>query len=147
MAFFGVLIHAPDGLNRCFLNLLSTCQHVFDQVGYPARGAPWHVEVHQFRIEALKGTTGLPTSEGMHRDGVDWVCVVLVKRKNVRSGTTEIYDNIRNVTSSFTLTEPLDTVFLDDSRVPHGVTPIAPLDPAGIGHRDALVLTFRSDEK
>jgi len=116
-------------------------------VGYPARGAPWHVEVHQFRIEALKGTTGLPTPEGMHRDGVDWVCVVLVKRKNVRSGTTEIYDNIRNVTSSFTLTEPLDTVFLDDSRVPHGVTPIAPLDPAGIGHRDALVLTFRSDEK
>jgi hypothetical protein len=83
----------------------------------------------------------------MHRDGVDWVCVVLVKRENVGSGTTEIYDSIRNVTSSFTLTEPLDTVLLDDSRVRHGVTPIAPLDSSGNGHRDVLVLTFRSDEK
>ena len=133
--------------NPILLNLLSTCQHVFDQVGYPVRGAPWHVEVHQFHIEALKGTTGLPTPEGMHRDGVDWVCVVLVKRENVESGTTEIYDSIRNVTSGFTLTEPLDTVLLDDSRVRHGVTPIAPLDSAGNGHRDVLVLTFCSDQK
>ena len=133
--------------NAILLNLLNACQHIFDRVGYPTRGAPWHTEMHQFRIETLKGTAGLPTPEGMHRDGVDWVCVVLVKRENVESGTTEIFDSIRNVTSGFTLTEPLDTIFLDDSRVLHGVTPIAPLAFAENGYRDVLVLTFRSDEK
>ena len=133
--------------NAILLNLLNACQHIFDRVGYPTRGAPWHTEMHQFRIETLKGTAGLPTPEGMHRDGVDWVCVVLVKRENVESGTTEIFDSIRNVTSGFTLTEPPDTIFLDDSRVLHGVTPIAPLASAENGYRDVLVLTFRSDEK
>ena len=133
--------------NTVLLNLLRTCQEVFDKVGYPMRGAPWHTEMHQFRIETNKGAVGLPTPEGMHRDGVDWVCVVLMKRENVESGTTEIFDSVRNVTSGFTLTEPLDAVFLDDNRVQHSVTPIAPIASEESGHRDVLVLTFRSDEK
>ena len=33
----------------------------------------WQIEVHQFRIEAQPGGEGLPTPEGMHRDGVDFV--------------------------------------------------------------------------
>jgi hypothetical protein len=27
----------------------------------------------------------------------------------------------------------------------HGVTPVEPVDPAAIGHRDVLVLTFKRD--
>ena len=107
--------------------------------------ASWHTEVHQFRIEAGEKEFGLPTPEGMHRDGVDWVCVVLINRKNVSSGVTRIFDNQRGALSEFTLTNPLDTVFLDDSRVEHGVTPISRLDPDQEGFRDILVLTFRHD--
>ena len=50
----------------------------------------WHIEVHQFRIEARPGEPGQPTPEGMHRDGVDFVLVLLVRRQNVRSGVTSI---------------------------------------------------------
>ena len=126
-------------------DLMDICRSVFNFPDDLARATPWHAEAHQFRIEARADTTGLPTPEGMHRDGVDWVCVVLVNCKNVESGTTEIYDSRRDVTNRFTLVEALDTVFLDDIRVRHGVTPILPKDPALPSHRDVLVLTFRKD--
>jgi hypothetical protein len=108
-------------------------------------GWPWHAEMHQFRIEAMTEGVGRPTPEGMHRDGVDWVCVMLIKRENVQSGTTEIFDNASESVNRFTLTEPLDTVFLNDTRVRHGVTPISRLAPEREGYRDVLVLTFRRD--
>ncbi|MBE7212659.1 MAG: 2OG-Fe dioxygenase family protein, partial [Gluconacetobacter diazotrophicus] len=44
---------------------------------------------------------------------------------------------------TFTLREPLDATFVDDSRVYHGVTAIRPLDPARPAYRDVLVVTFR----
>ena len=53
-----------------------------------AGAVAWHVELHQFRIEALPGMPGMPTPEGMHRDGVDYVLVLLVSRSNIGSGTT-----------------------------------------------------------
>ena len=89
----------------------------------------WHVELHQFRIEARAGETGQPTPEGAHRDGVDWVIVMLVDRRNVDSGVTSIYAPDGASLGAFTLTAPGDAVFLDDHRVLHGVTPIRPLDP------------------
>ena len=52
----------------------------------------WHVEVHQFRIEARRGEAGQPTPEGMHRDGVDYVLVLLVNRRNIASGVTSVHD-------------------------------------------------------
>jgi hypothetical protein len=47
----------------------------------------------------------------------------------------------------FTLTDPLDAVFLDDRRVFHGVTSITPLDSTSKACRDALVLTYRREER
>ena len=45
----------------------------------------WHIEVHQFRIEARPGaSTAQPTPEGMHRDGVDYVLVLLIDRAQHR---------------------------------------------------------------
>jgi hypothetical protein len=106
----------------------------------------WHVEIHQFRIEARKGETGRPTPEGMHRDGVDYVLVLLVNRENIASGITSVHDISGTELGSFTLTHPLDAALVDDHRVLHGVTPVEPLDPAQPGHRDVLVVTFRREE-
>jgi hypothetical protein len=111
--------------------------------GSPA--TPWHVELHQFRIEARAGEEGQPTPEGAHRDGVDWVIVMLVDRQNVDSGVTDIYAPDGASLGSFTLTAPGDAVFLDDHRVLHGVTAIHPLNPAQPAIRDVLVATFRQD--
>jgi len=103
----------------------------------------WHVEVHQFRIEAQLGMRGLPTPEGLHRDGVDWVLVLLIARENIAEGVTTIYDLNKHPLGSFTLTAPLDAAFVDDSRVYHGVTAVEPLDPTKPAYRDVLVVTFR----
>lgn len=103
----------------------------------------WHTEVHQFRIEAQATEAGQPTPEGLHRDGVDWVLVVMIRRENVASGDTTIHDLQGNEVGSFTLAEPLDSAFVDDNHVFHGVTPIHPVNPAEPAFRDVLVITLR----
>jgi len=118
-----------------FTRLLDVCRGVFD-----LKSGPWLLEVHQFRIEPSESAAGRPTPEGMHRDGVDWVAVVLIARVNVAEGVTRI--SADNGETRFTLSEPFDAVVLDDHRVYHGVTPIHRIDPASPGHRDVLVLTF-----
>ena len=137
----------PEVASDAFLqNLFGLCYRVFTAAApEPVDTGPWHVEMHQFRIEATPDEEGRPTPEGMHRDGVDWVCVMLIRRENVQSGTTEIFDEKSETVNRFTLTDPLDTVFLDDARVRHGVTPISRLEDDQTGFRDVLVLTFRGD--
>lgn len=103
----------------------------------------WDVEVHQFRIEARSGEPGKPTPEGVHRDGVDWVLVLLVQRMNIASGTTTIHRPGGEPLGSFTLAAPCDAALLDDSRVFHGVTAVEPVDAARPGYRDVLVVTFK----
>jgi len=106
----------------------------------------WKIEVHQFRIEAQPGSEGLPTPEGMHRDGVDFVLVLLVNRQNIASGTTSIHAPDGRELGRFTLTFPLDAALVDDSRVAHGVTPVKALDLGAPAHRDVLVVTFKKHE-
>ena len=122
--------------------LLGTCQALFQSL---CDIRAWHVEVHQFRVEARPGAIGQPTPEGMHRDGVDYVLVLLVRRENVASGVTTIEDQNHRVVTSFTLAEPLDAAWLDDHRVSHGVTAVEAIDPAVPAYRDVLVVTFRRE--
>ena len=100
--------------------------------------------MHQFRIEAQPGREGLPTPEGMHRDGVDFVLVLLVNRANIASGTTSIHTAEGREVGRFTLTVPLDAALVDDSRVAHGVTPVNAIDPSLPAYRDVLIVTFKS---
>ena len=102
----------------------------------------WHVEVHQFRINA-QSTGGKPTPEGVHRDGVDYVLMALIARKNVVNGTTRVLDADQNEVAQFTLTDPFEAVMVNDLRVAHGVSAILPASPNLEGHRDMLVVTFK----
>ncbi|HET9484896.1 MAG TPA: 2OG-Fe dioxygenase family protein, partial [Xanthomonadales bacterium] len=105
--------------------------------------ATWNVEVHQFRIEAnIAGAK--PTPEGVHRDGVDYVLVLMIRRTNIASGTTTIHAADGRVLGSFTLTQPFDAALVDDARLSHGVTPVEPIDPTQPAYRDVLVVTFRA---
>ena len=105
--------------------------------------ADWHIECHQFRIEARPEAAGRPTPEGVHRDGVDFVLVLLVNRVNIASGTTTVHDMDDKLLGSFTLTDPLDSALVHDTRVKHGVTEVRPLDPSKPAYRDVLVVTLR----
>ena len=125
--------------------ILGFCRSFFGSLAPLTRG--WRIEVHQFRIEALPGEEGRPTPEGLHRDGVDYVLVLLVQRRNIASGTTTIHSKDGRQLGKFTLTDPLDAALVDDARVCHGVTPVQPIDPALPAYRDVLVVTFASDSR
>ncbi len=104
----------------------------------------WQVEAHQFRIEARVDAPGEPTPEGVHRDGVDYVLVLLIDRVNIESGTTTIHAPDGALLGSFTLAHTLDAALVDDARVCHGVTAVTAFDPGRPAYRDVLVVTFKA---
>jgi hypothetical protein len=111
---------------------------VFERVRHVEK---WFIEAHQFRIDTTNGI-GRPTPEGAHRDGVDFVAVILVGRQNVRGGETHVFDASGPSGVRFTMEEPWSMLLMDDARVIHETTPIQP-DPEE-GERDTLVLTYRA---
>ena len=128
------------GAGSTMTTVLAFCRGLLERLT-PAHS--WHIEVHQFRIEAHSGLPGRPTPEGIHRDGVDHVLVLLVNRRNIASGITSVHDLTGHLLGHFTLTQPFDAALVDDARVMHGVTPVEPVDPDQPGYRDVLVVTFR----
>jgi hypothetical protein len=105
----------------------------------------WHAELHQFRIEAVGAGIGRPTPEGLHRDGVTGVLMMLVGRHNVSGGVTTLVED-GQFAAELQLTRPLEAVFVDDARMRHCVSPVSARDPRHPGWRDALVLTFRPSQ-
>jgi hypothetical protein len=102
----------------------------------------WFIEAHQFRIDTTGGI-GRPTPEGAHRDGVDFVALLLVRRRNVRGGETRVFDANGPSGVRFTMEEPWSLLLMDDARVIHETTPIQPDGEGGV--RDTLVLTYRAN--
>jgi hypothetical protein len=108
------------------------------------RSAPqWFIEAHQFRIDTGEGV-GRPTPEGAHRDGVDFVAVVLIARHRIRGGETRVFELAGWRGVRFTLSEPCSALLMDDTRVIHETTPVLPENDADSGWRDTLVLTYRA---
>ena len=138
--FEPVLPEVAEG--TAFGAILRVCTGLFDGLT-PA--SAWHVEAHQFRIEARPGQAGQPPPEGMHQDGVAWVRVLRIGRDHIASGPPRNHRHHRGLLGSFTLEAPTDAALVDDHRVFHGVTPVEPLDPSRPAHRDVLVLTWRRE--
>jgi hypothetical protein len=123
---------------RAWQQLLIAIGEVFAQL----HGVPrWFIEAHQFRIDTADGI-GRPTPEGAHRDGVDFVAVVLIGRRHVRGGETRVFEAAGASGVRFTMREPWSMLLMDDARVIHETTPIQPQGVAGT--RDTLVITYRA---
>ena len=121
--------------------LIAALGRLFNQV-QPV--AEWFVEAHQFRIDTSEGV-GRPTPEGAHRDGVDFVVVMLVGRHGVKGGETRVFDAHGPHGVRFVMQHPLTTLLLSDARVIHETTAILPAVAGDLsGYRDTMVLTFRA---
>ncbi|MET7756978.1 2OG-Fe dioxygenase family protein [Streptomyces sp. NPDC005389] len=114
-----------------------------DIFGRLAPYSGWHIEAHQFRIEVDGEEVGLPTPEGVHRDGVTFVLMAMVGRSNATGGESTVFNLDKQPVEKFSLTDPLDVALVNDERVFHGVTPIEQIDPAAPASRDVLVITYR----
>ncbi|MGR4883368.1 2OG-Fe dioxygenase family protein [Streptomyces sp. LARHCF249] len=107
----------------------------------PAR---WTINVHMMRTTASPGTVGFPSPEGVHRDGFDFIAVHHVSQKNISGGCTEIRSTGGVLLTRRTLTRPLDTLYADDARVLHDVTPVVWDGRGGSGHRDMLLMSYEA---
>jgi hypothetical protein len=126
------------GASAAWRQLLGSLGGLFAQLQPVER---WYIEAHQFRIDTASGI-GRPTPEGAHRDGVDFVAVILVARRAVRGGETHVFDAHGSGGVRFIMEEPWTMLLMDDARVIHETTPIQPFEAAGV--RDTLVLTYRA---
>jgi len=105
----------------------------------------WRIQAHQFRIKADHSEKGKPTPEGIHKDGANYIFIMLLNRQNVAGGTSRLYDNDRNLITEALLEKPGDAILLNDEAVWHSVSPITPVDKNKIAYRDVLVLTFHRE--
>jgi hypothetical protein len=121
-----------------FSGLLGALGTLFRQLRPVPR---WYIEAHQFRIDT-QGGIGRPTPEGAHRDGVDFVAVILVRRNAITGGETRVFPAQGSSGVRFTMREPWSMLLMDDARVIHETTPIQARN--GYGFRDTLVLTYRA---
>jgi hypothetical protein len=135
-------VEAEMAAHPAWRALIGTIGALFAQVHAP-QPPRWYIEAHPFRIDTSDGV-GRPTPEGAHRDGVDFVAVILVGRHGVKGGETRVFDADGPHGVRFTLEQPWSALLLDDPRVIHESTPIVPLDEHAAGHRDTLVLTYRA---
>jgi hypothetical protein len=121
-------------------SLLAGLADVFDAIECATQR--WTVRLHPYRIRADMGTPGLPTPEGLHRDGVDHIVTMMVRRRNVEGGATLVTDEARRRLWEHTLGEPMDLHLADDLRTMHAVTPIVCATPRLQAFRDVLVVAF-----
>jgi hypothetical protein len=128
-----------------FRGLLASLGELFAQLQPVSR---WYLEAHQFRIDTAGGI-GRPTPEGAHRDGVDFVAVVLLGRRGVRGGETRVFEAEGSRGVRFTMAQPCSMLLMDDARVIHETTPLQSQGAGAesltaVGVRDTLVLTYRA---
>lgn len=103
----------------------------------------WNVRLHPYRIIASDKMEGLPTPEGLHRDGVTFIASMMICRRNVVGGISDITDNDKYILASIQLTDTFDIMIADDGKTMHQVSGIVP-ENADIeqAYRDVLVIAF-----
>ncbi|MEU3734739.1 2OG-Fe dioxygenase family protein [Streptomyces sp. NPDC033538] len=105
----------------------------------------WEVDVHLVRVRAQADEEGLPSPEGVHRDGFEFISLHLMGRAGVLGGRSIICAADGAPLERPLLAEPMDSLYADDRRILHGTEPVR-LDPAaGLaeGHRDMLLTSYR----
>ena len=130
--------HQATLANPVLLKMIDWVMQQIDDTGKQA----WRIQSHQFRIVASEKNRGKPTPEGVHKDGADYIFIMLMQRNNIVGGVSELYDNERKLLGQGTLEELGDLVLLNDQAVYHGVSEVSALDKLKEGQRDVLVLTF-----
>lgn len=106
----------------------------------------WRVDIHQFRIIGRKHEGGEPTPEGIHQDGDEFNVIHLISRQNVQGGLNSIYDTEKSLLTSTVLEDFMDSAYVWDPYVMHGVSPIHPKDESAEAIRDVLVIGFNFDD-
>ncbi len=102
----------------------------------------WNIRLHPYRVIASDKITGLPTPEGLHRDGVTFIASLLIHRNNISGGTTTITDSNKHILEQVQLTKSFDLMMADDAKTMHEVSSLKPINKEETSYRDVLVIAF-----
>lgn len=102
---------------------------------------PLQVGVHQVRIVAVEGASGLPTPEGIHLDGESFTFQHFLGRHDASGGAFQAYDQDKKLVESWLQQECLDSVVFRGTTW-HSATPITCNPGALRGHRDVFLIDF-----
>jgi len=132
----------PSTINNPLLD--NIIQFSVDKISFGGE-KEWRIQAHQFRIQANADEAGQPTPEGVHRDGADFILIMVLDRHNIAGGVNHIYDDAKRLVFGGILENSGDAVLIDDRKVWHGVSEVYPLDDSKPAYRDVLVLTFHNE--
>lgn len=105
---------------------------------------PFEVSVHMIRIAATRNnSTGRPAPEGIHRDGYHYAGIHLMERHNLSGAESRVYDLNKEILFRAYLNSPLDSIYLDDRKVFHGVEPFEVGAEKEASYRDILILLYQ----
>lgn len=97
------------------------------------------VQAQRIKTDA-KGMLGHPSVEGFHQDGVSYVGVMCIDRKNIMGGVTQISKTKSDEAVIFSgILLPGQIVILDDKNVYHYTSPISVINEEEEGYRDVLL--------
>jgi hypothetical protein len=131
-----------DAANVSLLSLLCHNASLFEAV-LGRNPSTWEINVHFVRVMGDPGSAGLPSPEGPHRDGFDFIALHHIARENISGGVTTIFSDSGKVLEQYEMRQLLDTLYAQDSRVLHDVSPIWGI--SGQGHRDMLLTSYCLD--
>jgi hypothetical protein len=104
--------------------------------------AVWTIFIHQIRIVADSGAAGKPTPEGIHQDGHWFVAQILIARENATGAQSRIYNPRKELLTCTVLSNPLDSLLVNDKAVFHKVTALHCRLPGQPAYRDMLLIDF-----
>ncbi len=119
----------------------------FDFAQFPLEDAAqsredWEVHAHLIRVTAGLSAPGHPTPEGIHRDGAAFVTVHLAELVNAQGGEVSIYDDDRQLLTTFQLEAVLDSYLFNDAILWHAAEPIRAAAPAHGAIRSILTFDY-----
>ncbi len=106
----------------------------------------YHLDVHQYRVCATPGAEGISVPEGPHRDGQQYVVVLVFRRHQITGAECRLYDPKTGQPFYKIMLEENEGIVLDDEKLLHNATNIKTAGGQD-GHRDYLVLNINEWEK
>jgi hypothetical protein len=104
-------------------------------------GGSVFINIHLVRIVNPANDVGVAVPEGVHRDGYDFISLHMVDRDIDGGGETMIFDVDGRQQGTLMMESRLDTLYMDDRRFLHDVSPILAREGRRC-HRDMILMSY-----
>src|SRR5215469_4889116 len=97
----------------------------------------WHLDVNQYRVIANEHAPGICVPEGIHRDGHQFVKIMVFRRQRISGAELTLYPLDADEPFFTRIIEEGQAIVIDDTRMRHYATDISAIARQG-GYRDYI---------